>query len=174
VDESAFYLLPSISRGYAPKGKSWTQFKLTGRANLKVISAVVSSGKFCYQIINGKLNSKVIIGFLRKLLYHFRRTNILIVWDGATPHRSGELKNFLSQLPTGRILLECLPAYCPELNVDEQVWAFAKNHLVPNRFFRNVNELGLALEQSFEIMKKNEKLIASFFFHKDTGFYATS
>lgn len=51
-----------------------------------------------------------------------------MVWDGAAIHRSEAVKVFLKE-KLGRIHLERLPAYSPELNPVELVWSHLKRSL---------------------------------------------
>jgi transposase len=56
---------------------------------------------------------------------------LLIVWDGLAAHRSRFVKDFLAGLD-GRIHTLALPAYAPELNPVEYIWAHLKQHELPN------------------------------------------
>jgi transposase len=50
---------------------------------------------------------------------------LTILWDGCRVHdRSGAVSAFLAEHP--EIVTERLPAYAPELNPDELVWAWTK------------------------------------------------
>ena len=52
---------------------------------------------------------------------------MLIVWDGLPVHRSRAVWEFVRQ-QRGRIWLEFLPAYAPELNPTEYIWGHLKQH----------------------------------------------
>jgi hypothetical protein len=56
---------------------------------------------------------------------------LLIVWDGLRSHRSGLVWDFVRQ-QHGRLWLEFLPAYAPELNPVEYLWSYWKQHELPN------------------------------------------
>jgi transposase len=56
---------------------------------------------------------------------------MLIVWDRLPAHRSRMVADFVAQ-QQGRIELEFLPAYAPELNPTEYIWGYWKHHELPN------------------------------------------
>lgn len=58
-------------------------------------------------------DSEGVIGFLEYLCRRYRRKNLIVVWDGATIHRSKAVKEFLSRRK-GRVHLVALPGYSPE------------------------------------------------------------
>jgi transposase len=63
----------------------------------------------------------------------------LIVWDGLRSHGSRLVWDFERQ-QHGRLWLEFLPTYAPELNPVEYLWPHWKQHELPNfcpQTFRN-------------------------------------
>ena len=61
-----------------------------------------------------------VVAFLRQLLRQIRGP-IELVWDGGTIHRRRMAGDFLQRHP--RIQTHRFPAYAPEINPDEYVWA---------------------------------------------------
>ncbi len=58
---------------------------------------------------------------------------MLVVWDGAPIHRSKVVKAFLQTEANGRLELEPLPGYAPDLNpLDCGVWHWLKNVALAN------------------------------------------
>ena len=47
---------------------------------------------------------------------------IVILWDGLSAHRAGAVKEFV-QLHSDRLSIYRLPAYCPDFNPVEWLWA---------------------------------------------------
>ena len=70
------------------------------------------------------------IDFLKALLRHIQRP-LLIVWDRLPAHRSALVREFIA-LSQGHIETEYLPGYAPELNPVEYIWAYWKQHELPN------------------------------------------
>jgi len=106
---------------------------------------------------------------LKQLCYHNRKYNLSLIWDGAKIHAGKPVKQFLTDNP-GRIQLYRLPAYSPELNACELLWAYLKDRLA-NRVFLNLDELYDAVCEELELIKNNRNLIRSFFRHKDVAFF---
>ena len=73
-----------------------------------------------------------VVWFLEKLCCCYRRKNLLIIWDGATIHRNQEVKAFLVR-KKGRVHLQSLPSYSPELNPVELLWSQLKRELKNQR-----------------------------------------
>lgn len=75
--------------------------------------------------------------FLRELLRHLHGP-IIVLLDNSTTHQGEPLRKLLHQHP--RLRIEHFPAYAPELNPDEGVWALAKGELA-NSCPKDVEEL---------------------------------
>jgi transposase len=121
VDEAGFYLLPLAVRTYAPMGQTpILPVKLT-HDHLSAIGAITSKGKICMQTQDHAYKGLDVVRFLQLLLREIPG-NLLIIWDGASIHRSQPIKDFLTQGGAKRIHLERLPSYAPELNPQEGVW----------------------------------------------------
>lgn len=144
------------------------------RAGIQAISMVTPNGSLYFTVKRGRFKGEDVVAFLKKLLYHFRRYKLLIIWDGASQHTSDEVKHFLKKEAKGRIHLERLPTYSPELNVDEQVHGYIKKQLLANKLFKNLSQLKVAVEDGYQWLKDNAWLVHNFFFHKDVAFYDTS
>lgn len=80
----------------------------------------------------GAIDTRHVIAFLRALLRHLRGP-IVVVWDRLGAHRSAALWDFL--FAHRRLDVAWLPAYAPELNPVEWLWAHLKtrslSHLCP-------------------------------------------
>lgn len=134
-------------------------------------SAISSKGKLIFHARQEPYNSSAIIEFLRLLLERIPR-KILIVWDGASVHRSKQLKAFLKDFePAHRLHLVIQPPYSPQLNADEQVWQRIKNVALKNVCFQNFKELKARVIEEMELLAANAELIKKFFHHPELAFY---
>ena len=66
---------------------------------------------------------------------------LLVIWDGVPIHRSQAIKDYLAQGAAGRIQLEQLPGYAPELNPDKGVWRYLKRVELRNVVCTDVEQL---------------------------------
>lgn len=65
-----------------------------------------------------------VIRFLRHLRRHVRG-RVILLWDGLPPHRAKIVWNFIAANHSW-LTVERFPAYAPELNPQEYVWAALK------------------------------------------------
>jgi len=78
------------------------------------------------RLFPGAIKSPQVVEFLGHLMRHLP-DKLLIIWDGLPSHRSHLVWDFVRQ-QRGRLWLEFLPAYAPELNPVEYLWSHWKQH----------------------------------------------
>lgn len=169
VDEAACYLLPFLSRTWAPKAQTPVIREKAGRDHLSLIAAMAPNGRLYMGGQDTAFNGTDVVWFLEALCRRHRRKNLLIIWDGASIHKNQQVKNFLSR-KKGRVHLQALPAYSPELNPVELLWSQLKREL-KNQVFLNMTDLAEAVLAKVEELRKNSKLISSFFRKREVGFF---
>ena len=140
VDESGFYLLPEVVKTYAPDGRTpILRAKLT-RDHLSVMGGMTPQGKIYTLVRQESLNGLHSIEFL----VHLGRvagTRLLVIWDGSPIHRRVEVQQFVSET-RGKVWLEALPGYAPDLNPwDEGGWHHLKHVERRNMVCRDLEEL---------------------------------
>jgi transposase len=130
--------------------------------NWKMLSAVagITFWNFYFRLYAGAIRSPQIIEFLGHLLRHVGG-KVLIVWDGLPAHRSRAVWEFVRQ-QRGRIWLEFLPAYAPELNPTEYIWGHLKQHELPNLCPKDLGELGVAAVRALKRMRRRPALVMAF------------
>lgn len=164
VDESAFYLLPGAVYTWAPKKKTPVLKVPLTREHYSAISAVSPEGELYLSLQEQAFDSEAVIRFLKELLEQISG-KLLIIWDGATIHRSKLLREFLSNGGAQRIHLERLPGYAPELNPDEGVWHYLKHVEMGNLCARDMNELKDNLTRAQQRLATKPEVIQAFFAH---------
>jgi len=86
-----------------------------------------------------------VVAFLARLRREVSGRRV-ILWDGASIHRSQLIKEFLATGAAPRLHLERLPAYAPELNSGEGLWAQLKGverrHLFMTALFERLTANG--------------------------------
>ena len=97
--------------------------------------AGVTWWNFYFRLFPGTIRSPQVIEFLTHLLRHIPG-KLLIVWDGLAGHRSRLTWEFIRQ-QRGRLWVEFLPGYAPDLNPVEYLWSHWKQHELPNFCPRN-------------------------------------
>ncbi len=164
VDESGFYLLPHVIRTWARRGQRpvLTQSGRKLHTHLSAIGGVTTGGKL-YMLTQGEaFNSNGVISFLKHLM-HCIPGKLGIIWDGASIHRSEEIRAFLEQIERGRIELVRLPAYAPELNPVEGVWSLLKGWYLRNFACHDLSQLkNLLTNSAISLNTQPDKLRACF------------
>jgi transposase len=168
VDESACYLLPLLAHTWAPCGQTPIIIEQAGRSHLSLIAAIAPNGRLYVAGQDQPFTSEDIVWFLGKLCSRYRKRDLLVIWDGASIHRSEAVKALLRAKP-GRIHLERLPAYSPELNPVELLWSQLKRSL-KNQVFTSLQELAVAVLEQIRLFEKDPKLVQAFFCKKEIGF----
>lgn len=169
-DECGVYLLPLVKGTWAPKGQTPVIWEQCGYERLSLIAAISPAGNLVYDCQEKAYDGCDIANFLDKLTFHYRRDRLAVVWDGAKIHTAQAVKDFLAAKP-GRVHLERLPPYSPELNASELLWACLKGRLA-NSVFKNIKELREAVCNELEKIKSDRNLVSSFFKKEEIGFFS--
>jgi transposase len=78
------------------------------------------------------------------------------------------VREFVTSL-SGRIHLEYLPAYSPELNPVEYIWGYCKQHEWPNLCLEDFAQLTSAAHRALRRMRRRPTLAESFW--KQAAFF---
>jgi transposase len=125
VDDSGFYLLPGVVRTWAPRGKTPILWHKLSREHFSAISGITLEGRLYLMLKECSFKGPDVVQFLKGLLAEMAG-QVMVIWDGASIHRSKAVKDFLAQGAAARLHLEPLPAYAPELNPAEGIWRYLK------------------------------------------------
>lgn len=139
-DESGFYLLPGLVRTYAPKTQTPVIREKQTRDHLSVMGGMTTAGKIYTLARQESLNGSHSVEFLQHLL-RTAGERLLVIWDGSPIHRRALVKEFVDGT-RGKIWLEALPGYAPDLNPwDEGGWQHLKHVELRNVVCRDLEAL---------------------------------
>jgi len=110
--------------------------------------------------IRGSYPSPQIIQFLEHLQRHLPG-KLLIIGDGLPGHRSRAVGDFVRQ-QKGRLWLEFLPGYAPELNPVEYLWSHWKQHELPTFCPQTFAQLSLHARRALRRMRRRPTLACAF------------
>lgn len=162
VDESGFYLLPGVVRTYAPEGQTPVIWEKLTRDHLSVMGGMTPLGKIYTLARQESLNGLHSIEFLMHLL-RVAGQRLLVIWDGSPIHRRAEVKEFVAQT-RGKIWLEALPGYAPDLNPwDEGGWQHLKHVEMRNLVCLDLEELHQEFHLAVGRLRQKSYLVQSFF-----------
>jgi transposase len=162
VDEAGFYLLPGVVKTYAPEGQTPVLREVVTRDHLSVMGGMTPAGKVYTLARQESLNGLHSVAFLAHLLRVAGR-RLLVIWDGSPIHRRAAVQEFAAGT-RGRVWLEALPGYAPDLNPwDEGGWHHLKNVQLRNRACRDLEELHAEFHLAVGRLRQRPALIQSFF-----------
>lgn len=148
---------------WAPRGKTPVVVTTGARFKVNVISAISPKGELRFMATENNVNGIVFCEFLSCLLADATAPVFLIV-DNHPVHRSEKVQKFVAETK-GKLRLFHLPPYSPELNPDELVWNYLKNHHTGRMSHggkKEFNERVITIMQSLQQLKDKVK---SFFRH---------
>ena len=164
-------MLPSPIRTYAPRGEPRGETPViegsASRDHVSAISAITPADRLLTNMQEEAFDRHDIVDFLRHLLRHIGGKVLVIQSGGLPAHRSQKVKDFLSETE-GRVHLEQLPSYAPDLNPDEGVRRYLKNVELKNVELKNVccqqiGELKRELRLAFERLRHKTEIITGCF-----------
>ena len=124
------------------------------------MSAGLTLPHFSFRLDPGAVGQTEVIDFLKALLRHVDQP-LLIVWDRLPAHRSRLVREFI-ELSEGHIVTECLPPYASKLNPLEYIWAYWKQHELPNVCPKDYGELSRRARQALSRMQRKPRLLTAF------------
>jgi transposase len=167
LDESGFFLNPTVRRTWAPRGHTPILDAWDRRDRISAISSISVSPKarrlnlqFDLLPDNTNVHGEDVVAYLRKLKAELGGP-LTILWDGSNIHdRSKLVRAFLAQHP--EIVTERLPSYAPEINPDELVWAWTKYGRLGNLAANHTDWLRDYIIAELVYVKQHPALMQSF------------
>jgi transposase len=162
ADEAGFYLLPSVVKTYAPCAQTPVlRAKLT-RDHLSVMGGMTPAGRIYTLARQESLSGSHSVEFLA----HLKRVaaeRLLVIWDGSPIHRRALVQEFVAGTQ-GKVRLERLPGYAPDLNPwDEGGWNHLKNVEMRNLVCKDLEELHEQFHLAIHRLRQKTWLVKSFF-----------
>ena len=154
IDEFGLSERPSVARAWSLCGQTPLTWK-----PLSVIAGL-SFWPFHFRFFPGLIRSKQAIKCLGALECQIKRS-LLIIWDGATTHRSRKVKTWLEE-QDAQIAVARLPPDAPELNPVEAVWAYLEKHEMANLCRNTIGEVSQLARNRLKSMQHRPSLITAF------------
>ena len=92
-----------------------------------------------------------------------------IIWYRRSAHRSQLTRDFLTG-PGERWWVEYLPGYAPERNPVEYIWAYGKQHALPNVCPKDYGSLDETARRTLKRMRRRPRLITAFWQQAERSF----
>jgi hypothetical protein len=126
-DESAVSLIPPVRRTWSPRGVTPV---LRHRFGWKKVSMAAALGyhhagtkaRLCFHLQRDSYNTERLIQVLEQLRRFYAGQRVVLLWDGLSAHWSVGMRAWLDS-QRDWLQAERLPAYAPDLNPVEYLWA---------------------------------------------------
>ena len=132
------------------------------RDHLSAISALSPEGTRYFHAQDHAMNSADVVAFWEHLLREVPG-RLRIMWDGAPIHRSRVSKAFVANGAAQRLHGERLPAYAPERNPGEGLWAQLKGVELRNLCCVNLPHLRHERRDAVKRVRRKPRLMYSCF-----------
>lgn len=160
-DEAGFRADTVHGKTWGVKGQTPVIERPGQRQSISAASAVSAKGGFWYCTYEGGLNGDLFVSLLRRMM-RCRTAPVHLVVDGLPAHKTKLVKDYVLSTK-GRLTLHFLPGYAPDMNPDELVWSYVKRTGVARTPLRKGEKLRDKIDAQLAAIKKNPKLVRSFF-----------
>ena len=170
ADETACVSLPSIIKGYAPKGKTPVMEHTAKRFKINMISSITNRGKLRFMVYEQNMDADLFITFLERLIQSSKK-KILLILDNLRVHHATIVKDRVEE-HQNQIALFYLPAYSPDLNPDEYLNNDFKRNANKEHIPINKEELAVNTKNFMSMLSKDPQRVANYFKHEKISYAA--
>jgi transposase len=165
IDESGFCESGVVRRTWAPrgvtpvlrtKGNSWKRMSMIGAIGYR---ADGSRSRLFLRLKRSTVRAEHFVSFLAHLRRHLRG-KFTVVWDRLHGHRSTLVREWVERHP--RCQLTYLPAYAPELNPVEALWAWLKGTRLANHSRDALAPLANEIRRGTRVARRRSDLLRAF------------
>jgi transposase len=168
VDESGASLTPPVRRTWAPVGHTPVlRHRMRGRKRLSMAAVCCyrpdgSDARLAFHLREGAYDTdqlRPIVAALGRLVGG--TAPVVLIWDNLPAHTSLAMRAWLAG-QCAWLTVAYLPAYAPDLNPVEGLWASLKGVELANRACGSLEELAAAAEQGVGRVRGESKLLFAF------------
>jgi putative transposase len=162
-DESGFSERPTVRRTWGKRGKtpvirstgSWKNISATG---IVVTDAAMKKVRALCTFTTGAVRKEDTVRTLKHLTRHIKGP-IALLWDGLAQHRANIVREFLERQRSCFVIIERFPAYAPELNPQEYVWAASKTKDMANFCPKEPGDLSRHAKKSIKRIQNSPHIL---------------
>jgi DDE superfamily endonuclease len=168
-DESGISLIPPVRRTWARRGHTPL---LRHRVAWKKASMAAALGywpdatkaRLCFHLQQDAYDTDTLIGVLEQLAGFYAGQRVVLLWDGLSSHWSYKMRQHLDA-QRDWLMVERLPAYAPELNPVEYLWANLKSAELANFTGDTVGEVADQAQHGIQRVCDSDSLVLGFLAH---------
>ena len=144
-DEMGLNRQAVVPYGWQPIGPSPAFVPATPSGNLTTLGFFYRDNRLESYVLKGAMTSVLLIACVDDFVSRLVRPTVLIL-DNASTHTSALFRSHLAAWRVKGLLIQYIPAYCPELNLIECLWKQIKYHWLKPLDFLTQASLQEALE----------------------------
>ena len=168
-DESGISLIPPVrrtwsQRGHTPVLRHRMAWKRASMAAALGYHPDASKARLCFHLQLDSYDTDSLIGVLEQLAAFYTGHRVVLIWDGLSAHWSHKMRAHLDA-QRDWLTVERLPAYAPELNPVEYLWANLKDMELANLPTTTLAEVADAATQGIQRVCDSDDLVVGFLAH---------
>ena len=142
IDEAWFSRTTITKRSWLKRGMDETIANIMHSGSVSLISAITSTGWSINETVEGTVNSKLFLDYLKQVLsfliehHGLKKEKTLILMDNASPHRANIVMEYLDSCGT---FIAFVPTYCPELAPVKKYFGLLKSYVNKRETNKNTN-----------------------------------
>jgi hypothetical protein len=171
-DESAVSLIPPVRRTWSPRGHTpilrhrfgWKKASMAAALGYRFDHTGTMQARLCFHLQQPSYTTDTLIAVLEQLAGFYAGHKVVLLWDGLSAHWSTKMRAFLDSQHDW-LTAERLPAYAPELNPVEYLWANLKDLELANLPTTTLAEVADATEEGIQRVCTSDSLVVGFLAH---------
>ena len=161
VDETGITNQANSQRGYAPRGQTPILKQNGTKRKMNMISGVTNRGQVRWMCYSSRMTQSKFILFLSKLIKS-NEGPVVVITDNLSVHHGKRVTSWVDE-QNGKIKLEFIPSYSPELNADEYLNRDLKKNVNSEKMPDTVAELKANISSFMHSIQKQPKRIMKYF-----------
>ena len=171
-DESGISLIPPVRRTWSRQGRTpilrhrmaWKRASMAAALGYRLGPDADGAmpARLCFHLQAHSYDTDSLIKVLDQLKGFYAGQRVVLLWDGLSSHWSHKMRAHLDA-QRAWLTVERLPAYAPELNPGEGLWAHLKGIELRNVCCFNLPHLRVELQNAVKRVRRKPRLIKAFF-----------
>jgi hypothetical protein len=168
-DESGISLIPPVRRTWSVRGHTpvlghpmaWKRASMAAALGYRPDA---TKARLCFHLQADSYDTDSLIGVLEQLADFYRGQRVVLIWDGLSAHWSHKMRAHVDA-QRAWLTVERLPAYAPELNPVEFLWANLKGRELANFCGDSVVEVADQAQHGIQRVCDSDSLVVGFLAH---------
>jgi hypothetical protein len=173
-DESGISLIPPVRRTWSRQGRTpilrhpmaWKRASMAAALGYRPDpdAGGAMQARLCFHLQPDSYDTDNLIGVLDQLKGFYAGHRVVLVWDGLSSHWSHKMRAHLDA-QRDWLTAERLPAYAPELNPVEYLWANLKGGELANCTGDTIAEVADQAHRGIQRVCDSDSLVVGFLAH---------